>query len=407
MDEEKQNQIPEPPPRMNTDTMDPELRKKETKMKFKIIFLSQIIQMVETREKKVQDPTTSKEMMEYIDSEIKELFKKIFPIDEVESRFQGMLDAIKEQKEKDSNFEVKHPLELTLPFPTPEKEQELAQMTADRIKKESENRAKIYIPQAALNHHLAQREKIPPPAELISQFGLQCSQPDKCAIEYVHNLKDKNGKYNITAVPGMANALEIDEKIKIDLIQSDIVVCSADAIVTTNNATLQDNQGLTQSLFSQGGNVAQKECEEWIKVLDPSLDGKIPVGGCAVTSAGSLKAKYIIHSRGPKYDDLPDEDENKTRTMKNSMRMAMYTSLDTALRLKCETLALSPISGEHYKFPAELQAKYMISNIIEWASVADAGQLNKITIFVADPNDYQTFRKEFEEILGKMQGSQP
>ena len=86
---------------MNCDTMDPELRKKETKMKFKIIFLSQIIQMVETREKLVQDPTTSKEMMEYIDGEIKELFKKIFPIDEVESRFQGMLDAIKEQKEKD------------------------------------------------------------------------------------------------------------------------------------------------------------------------------------------------------------------------------------------------------------------------------------------------------------------
>ena len=146
MDPKEENPTQPQAPRMNTDTMDPELRKKETKMKFKIIFLSQIIQMVETREKKVQDPNVSKEMMEYIDGEIKELFKKIFPMDEVESRFQGMLDAIKEQKEKDPNFEVKHPLELTLPFPTPEKEQELAQMTADRIKKESESRAKIYIP---------------------------------------------------------------------------------------------------------------------------------------------------------------------------------------------------------------------------------------------------------------------
>ena len=112
------------------------------------------------------------------------------------------------------------------------------------------------------------------------------------------------------------------------------------------------------------------------------------MGGCGVTSAGSLKAKYLIHARGPKYDDIPDDDANKTRTMKNCMRMAMYTSLDTALRLKCDTLALSPISGEHYKFPADIQAKYMISNIIEWASVADAGQLKTITIYVADPNDY-------------------
>ena len=61
-------------------------------------------------------------MKDYIDGEIKDMLAKIFPIDEVEKRFQGMLEEIDKKKAEDPNFEVKHPLQLTVPFPTPEAE---------------------------------------------------------------------------------------------------------------------------------------------------------------------------------------------------------------------------------------------------------------------------------------------
>lgn len=61
-------------------------------------------------------------MKDYIDGEIKDMMGKIFPIDEVDKRFLEMLEAIEEKKKENPNFEVKHPLQLTVPFPTPEAE---------------------------------------------------------------------------------------------------------------------------------------------------------------------------------------------------------------------------------------------------------------------------------------------
>ena len=44
-------------------------------------------------------------------------------------------------------------------------------------------------------------------------------------------------------------------------------------------------------------------------------NGKIPIGGCGVTSGGSSSAKYIVHCRGPVYSDIPGEVEAKNRTL--------------------------------------------------------------------------------------------
>ena len=124
------------PSRMQTGEQDPELRKKEAKQKFKIIFLSQIIQMVEVREKKIDDPNVSQEMKDYIDGEIKDMLGKIFPGDEVDQRFDNMLETIENKKAEDPTFTVKHPLELSEPFPSPEAEAKIASEIQERIEKE-------------------------------------------------------------------------------------------------------------------------------------------------------------------------------------------------------------------------------------------------------------------------------
>lgn len=98
------------PSRMQTGEQDPELRKKEAKQKFKIIFLSQIIQMIEARELKKDDPNISQEIKDYIDSEIKDMLGKIFPSDEVDQRFENLLETIETKKAEDPTFTIKHPL---------------------------------------------------------------------------------------------------------------------------------------------------------------------------------------------------------------------------------------------------------------------------------------------------------
>lgn len=115
--------------------------------------------------------------------------------------------------------------------------------------------------------------------------------------------------YNILAVDGVPNAFKIEEKITLKVVQADIFACTDSALVITNNANLTDTQGLAQNLVMRGGSSVQEGCYAWMNAFGESLaDGKIPFGGCAVTSAGTLTPKFVIHTRGPNYSDIPDED---------------------------------------------------------------------------------------------------
>jgi len=88
-------------------------------------------------------------MKDYIDGEIKEMLGKIFPIDEIDQRFEDMTEAILDKKEEDPTYTVKHPLQLTVPFPTPEAEAKVAAEIQDKLEKERLKRSKQYLPTAA------------------------------------------------------------------------------------------------------------------------------------------------------------------------------------------------------------------------------------------------------------------
>ena len=78
--------------------------------------------------------------MDYIDGEIKDMLAKIFALDEVERKFEGMLEAIEKKKKEDPTWTVKHPLNLTIPFPTPEAEAKVAAEIAEKEEKERKRR---------------------------------------------------------------------------------------------------------------------------------------------------------------------------------------------------------------------------------------------------------------------------
>ena len=84
-------------------------------------------------------------------------------------------------------------------------------------------------------------------------------------------------------------------------------------------------------------------------------DNKLPIAGCGLTSAGALAAQYLIHSRPPVYENIPNHD-NKDKTMSNAMRMTVYTILETARVLKTESVGMPPICSA----PLELCAKTQI-----------------------------------------------
>ena len=62
---------------------------------------------------------------------------------------------------------------------------------------------------------------------------------------------------------------------------------AVDAIVNAANNDLLLGAGVAGAIARRGGESIQKECNEV---------GSIPVGFAAITGAGNLKARYVIHA---------------------------------------------------------------------------------------------------------------
>jgi hypothetical protein len=60
-----------------------------------------------------------------------------------------MLDAIEAKKAEDPTFTIKHPLELTVPFPSPEAEAKISADIQEKKEKERLKRERQYLPPAA------------------------------------------------------------------------------------------------------------------------------------------------------------------------------------------------------------------------------------------------------------------
>ncbi len=84
------------------------------------------------------------------------------------------------------------------------------------------------------------------------------------------------------------------EKQKLQLVQGDITQEIVDAIVNAANSQLQHGGGVAGAIVHHGGMQIQTESDKWIRTHGP-IKHTTP----AYTSAGNLKARYIIHAVGP------------------------------------------------------------------------------------------------------------
>ena len=72
----------------------------------------------------------------------------------------------------------------------------------------------------------------------MANYNLRCLEPEKLSVEYVQKARAKNHKYNMQAVESLSDALKIEGKIVFKLVKGNILDCSDDIIVSTNNAFL-------------------------------------------------------------------------------------------------------------------------------------------------------------------------
>ncbi|KAH9508548.1 hypothetical protein Btru_051984 [Bulinus truncatus] len=125
----------------------------------------------------------------------------------------------------------------------------------------------------------------------------------------------------------------MDDKIdKTDITQLDVEI-----IVSAANRNLVHCGGVAAAIARKAGYQLQKECEDFTKTHTG-----FGVTDVFTSSGGNLKAKYVIHAVGPKWDFYPDDD--KSRCLRD-LRHTVVKVLVEASCLGAKTIALPSISA--------------------------------------------------------------
>src|SRR3972149_3751258 len=112
----------------------------------------------------------------------------------------------------------------------------------------------------------------------------------------------------------------------LQIVQGDITIDEVDAIVNAANEHLQHGGGVAWAVVKRGGNVIQKESDEWIR-----KNGRVSHSHPAWTSGGRLPAKYVIHAVGPVWGEGGED---------SKLADAVRGSLTVADELNCSSIAL-------------------------------------------------------------------
>jgi len=176
-----------------------------------------------------------------------------------------------------------------------------------------------------------------------------------------------------------------EHQTEIQLIQGDITTVKADGVVNPANSQLMHGGGLAGTLARKAGPSLQKESAAWIQEHGP-----VSHSSPASTSAGNLPFKAIIHAVGPVWGSGNE---------KAKLRSAVLGSLNRALDLGLESLALPAISTGIFGYPLQEAAGVILTAVRDFTNQAESRGLSRILIVVYDERTASAFRAAWDGIF--------
>jgi O-acetyl-ADP-ribose deacetylase (regulator of RNase III) len=168
---------------------------------------------------------------------------------------------------------------------------------------------------------------------------------------------------------------------KVALRQGDLTTFKIDAIVNAANVQLQHGGGLAAAISRRGGPTIQQESDAWVRLNGPAGHDRP-----AVTGAGSLPCRYVIHAVGPVWGE-GDEDRKLT--------LAVRSALETAATLTLTSLGLPAISTGIFGFPKPRAAAITFDAIAAHFEAEPTTSLRRVDVVVSDGPTLEVFEDAF------------
>jgi len=139
---------------------------------------------------------------------------------------------------------------------------------------------------------------------------------------------------------------------RIRLLEGDITRQDTDAVVNAANPSLFGGGGVDGAIHRAGGPTILDACREIRRTSHP--DG-LPTGDAVATTAGGLRARWVIHTVGPVYGTVPNPAELLARCHVSSLRVAD--------ELGARSVAFPAISTGVYGYPIDEAARVAIRTV--------------------------------------------
>lgn len=138
----------------------------------------------------------------------------------------------------------------------------------------------------------------------------------------------------------------------IELVLGDITDQDVDAIVNAANSSLLGGGGVDGAIHRRGGPEILAEC----RALRASHYGKgLATGQAVATTAGRLKARWVIHTVGPVWSGHVDRSDLLASCYRESLRVAD--------ELGARTIAFPAVSAGIYGWPLEDAARIAVTTV--------------------------------------------
>ncbi len=167
-----------------------------------------------------------------------------------------------------------------------------------------------------------------------------------------------------------------NSKIRLEI--SDITDIETDAFVFYATEDLELGSGFGTAIAVRGGPRVQQELREI---------GSARPTEAVITSAGEMKAEYIIHAVGPKFQE--EDTENKlAATIKNALNAAEEKGI--------KRLALPAMGAGFYGVPIDASAEITIDTVSK--HLGNSSNIKEVTLCMLDSKQFKAYQQRLAKL---------
>jgi len=155
------------------------------------------------------------------------------------------------------------------------------------------------------------------------------------------------------------------------LLKGDITDLEIESFVYYAQHSLVLGSGYGTAISMRGGPEVQKELDKM---------GPLETTQVAISGAGDMKSKYIVHAVGPRFQE--EDLETKLRT-------TIINALKSAEDKGIKAIALPAMGAGFYGVPLDVSAKITLGTIKEY--LANGSKLQDVVVCLLDNREYKPF----------------